>query len=111
MTEGDILITRIPQDISGKMRPVLFLRRMPTYNDILVRAISTQQHQLIPGFDLLLNETSTSFQSTGLLKSSVIRLSALAVLPSENIPGSIGKINNTDLRVLKSNLANYLLKQ
>jgi len=111
MIEGDILITRIPKDVSGKMRPVLFLRRMPSYNDILVCAISTQQYQLIQGFDLLLSETSTSFKSTGLLKTSVIRLSALAVLPSENIPGSIGKINNADLQVLKTNLATYPLKK
>ena len=111
MNEGDILITRIPQDISGKLRPVVFLRRMPSYNDILVCAISTQQHQLVEGFDLLLSETSATFKSTGLLKTSVIRLSALAVLPSENIPGSIGKINNADLQVLKINLATYLLKK
>ncbi len=105
MNEGDIFITTIPQDVSGKMRPVLFLRRMPSYNDILVCAISTQQYQLIQGFDLLLSETSTSFKSTGLLKTSVIRLSALAVLPSER------KINNADLQVLKINLATYLLKK
>ena len=111
MTEGDILITRIPQDTSGKIRPVLFLRRMPSYNDILVCAISTQQHQLIKDFDILLNEKSSAFKSTGLLKTSVIRLSALAVLPSEIIPGSIGKINNADLQILKPNLATYLLKK
>ncbi|MEO6406645.1 MAG: type II toxin-antitoxin system PemK/MazF family toxin [Ferruginibacter sp.] len=111
MIEGDILIAKIPQDISGKIRPVLFLRRLPSYNDILVCAISTQQHQFIKDFDLLLNETSPEFKSTGLLKTSIVRLSSLAVLSLETIPGSIGRVNNADLQMLKNNLASHLLRK
>ncbi|MEO7485179.1 MAG: type II toxin-antitoxin system PemK/MazF family toxin [Ferruginibacter sp.] len=111
MTEGDILIAKIPQDISVKIRPVLFLRRLPSYNDILVCAISTQQHQLIKDFDILLSEASPEFKSTGLLKASVIRLSALAELSLETIPGSIGKVSNSHLQMLKNKLASYLLRK
>ena len=43
MKEGDVLLTELPQaDGARKLRPVLFLRRMPPFQDFLVCGISSQ---------------------------------------------------------------------
>ncbi len=55
MNNGSIALARIPQDLTGKLRPILLLKRMPKYNDFLVCAISSQLHQYVPYFDILLH--------------------------------------------------------
>ena len=54
MKSGAIVLTIIPQDNQQKTRPVLILKVLPKYNDFLVCAISSQLHQLIPNFDLII---------------------------------------------------------
>jgi mRNA interferase MazF len=106
--EGDITLAHIPQDSSGKKRPVLILKQLPKYNDFLICAISTQVHQYIIGFDLKIDSGDEDFPDTGLSSTSVIRLSSLAVVALENLPGKIGHINSIKLRQLLKNLAEYL---
>jgi len=97
MREGEIALASLPQvDGSYKLRPVLLLRQLPGYNDFLVYGISTQVHQLIKDFDELLDVNDGQFSNTGLRQSSIIRLGFLAVIPSNKILGSIGKIDCTD---------------
>jgi mRNA interferase MazF len=64
--------------------------------------------QLIANFDELIDETSDSFIQTGLRQSSIIRLGFLAVIPKNNIPGSIGRIDKTVHESLLKRLAEYL---
>ncbi len=75
MNEGQIILARLSQ-ANGKikLRPVLILKQMPKFYDLLVCGISTQLHNYINGFDELLNENDDYFSNTGLLKSSIIRL-------------------------------------
>lgn len=80
-------------DGNFKLRPVLVLKQLPGVNDFLVCGISTQLHQLIRGFDELIDEKSNHFIQTGLHQSSIIWLGFLAVIPENKIPGSIGSIN------------------
>jgi mRNA interferase MazF len=111
MKPGDIVLTVIPQDGQKKTRPVLILKILPKYNDYLVCAISSQLHQYIPGFDLMLDEKHEAFRASSLNTISVFRLSALAVLPKQDIIGSIGHLRK-DLHLnLLQNLAKYLLAE
>ncbi len=110
MREGDIVLANLPQsDGSFKLRPVLLLKQLPGYNDFLVCGISTQVHQLIVEFDELLDINENNFIQTGLRQSSIIRLSFLAVMPTNKIPGSIGKIESSLHKSLLKRLATYLL--
>lgn len=110
MKAGDITLAKIPQDISGKLRPVLLLKQMPKYNDFLVCAITSQLHQYVPDFHLIIDQASTSFKHTGLKSSSVIRLGSLAVLPVANLAGSIGYLETVFYQRLINNLTSYLSK-
>lgn len=111
MKPGDIVLTIIPQDDQQKKRPVLILKILPKYNDFLVCAVSSQLHQQIPGFDLVLDEKHEAFTASRLKTSSVFRLSNLAVLSKKDIIGTIGSLR-TDLHLkLLKTLAEYILAQ
>lgn len=111
MKPGDIVLTIIPQDDQQKIRPVLILKILPKYNDFLVCAVSSQMHQHIPGFDLLLETIHPAFTASGLRASSVFRLSNLAVLSKEEIVGTIGLLQkDLHLQLLKT-LSDYILAE
>ena len=111
MKASDIALTILPQDDKRKRRPVLILAQMPGFGDFLVCAISTQLHQFINGFDLGLEKNDSSFGDTGLLENSLIRLSNLAVIPSQDIVGVIGKLEIDKFNFLIKNLTTHLLKR
>ena len=105
MKEKEIVLTKIVQsDGNFKLRPVLVLRKMPTYDDFLVCGISTQLHQEIKNFDAIL-EVNTQ---TNLKSKSLIRLSFLAVLPSKELVKSIGVIDTVLHNLLLNRLSKYL---
>ena len=105
MKEKEIVLTKIVQsDGNFKLRPVLVLRKMPTYDDFLVCGISTQLHQEIKDFDVTL-EANTQ---TNLKSKSLIRLSFLAVLPSKELIKTIGAIDTTLHNLLLNRLSDYL---
>ena len=111
MKASDIALTILPQDEKRKRRPVLILTKMPGFGDFLVCAISTQLHQFIRGFDLILEKEDPFFSETGLLENSLIRLSNLAVIPSQDIVGAIGKLEMSKFTALITNLTTHLLKK
>lgn len=52
MTEGDVALAALPQaDGKTKLRPVIVLRAMPPYGDLLVCGVSTQARHAVSGFD------------------------------------------------------------
>jgi mRNA interferase MazF len=81
---------------------------MPKYQDFLVCGISTQLKQYIPDFDEIVSSDDDDFQSSGLVSSSVIRLSFL--ITRNNIIGSIGLISTERHKRLLHNLSQYLIK-
>jgi mRNA interferase MazF len=109
MKEGDVILTPLEQ-VDGKVknRPAIILREMPPHKDFLVCGISTQLHQLVPGFDEMLKIGDEDFVSSGLISDSVIRLGFLAVLPRKRIIGSIGEISSDRHKRLLNRLAAYL---
>lgn len=110
MQEGDVILTPLPQaDGRIKNRPALVLRQMPPFGDFLVCGISTQLHQRVNNFDEIITSDDNDFALSGLLADSLIRLGFLAVLPSSQIAGSIGKISPERHRRLLQTLSNYLI--
>lgn len=87
----------------------IMLKQMPPFNDWLLCGVSTQLHQEVKDFDILLNGKEGYFPTTGLLKSSIIRLGFLAVLPSAKILGKIGEVPN-DIRNLALERLSHHLK-
>lgn len=110
MKAADIVLTVIPQDDLQKKRPVLILKTLPKFNDLLVCAILSQVHQLVPDFDLLLEENHAAFSASGLKTTSIFRLGSLAVLPPSDIIGTIGSLRIDLYKRLLQNFADFLLK-
>jgi mRNA interferase MazF len=109
MEAGQVIIAELPQsDGKRKPRPALLLKRMPGRGDWLVCGISSQLHEYIKGFDLLLDTQHPDYAQSGLLESSVIRLGFLAVIPSGQIKGGIGALGKSTYALLMSNLTKYL---
>jgi mRNA interferase MazF len=110
MKEADIVLTPIPQaDGKIKNRPVILLRELPPYQDFLVCGVSTQLHQQVEGFDDIISPCDPDFAVSGLRSQSLIRLSFLAVLPRNQIIGSIGAISSERHQRLLKTLSDYLV--
>ncbi len=109
VSEGDIVVARLPQaDGGAKLRPVMLLRELPGFGDFLVCGVSSQFHQAIQGFDIVLDAGAEDFAITGLRVSSVVRLAFLAVVPVVNMKRHLGRIAPNVLEVLQKNLAQHL---
>jgi len=110
MQEADVVLTPMPQaDGIIKNRPVILLRELPPYRDFLVCGISTQLHQQVPDFDDIISPSDPDFSATGLRSQSLIRLGFLAVLPRNQIIGSIGAISSERHQRLLKTLSDYLV--
>ena len=109
MKQGDIILVPMQQsDGELKNRPAVFLKEMPVYRDILVCGISTQLHQVVPNFDEMITAEDHDFQSSGLVRESLVRLGYIAVIPRRRILGSIGSISIERCQRLLNRLSNYL---
>lgn len=112
MKQGNIILFPIQQaDGKLKARPVLLLKQLPGHGDWLGCGISSQLHEFIHGFDLLLDASHADFEASGLKVPEIIRLGFLSSIPSKKIPGSIGKISDPTVKQLLKNLSDYLLKE
>ncbi len=93
----------------GKPRPVLLVAPVPgPYEDWLICMISTQLHQALAGFDEVIDQDASDFQSSGLKVASVIRVARLAVVPSRMFIGSIGEISPERLRRIRRARVNWI---
>ena len=111
MKPGDIVLISLPQsDKKIKKRPVLLLKKMPGFGDWLVCGISTQLHQYIPNFDVIIDRNHPDFKPSGLLAPSVVRLTFIAIIPASDIPGSIGSLGTDALTKIVNNLIDFLKK-
>ena len=108
--EADVVLTPIPQaDGTTKNRPAILLRELPPYRDFLVCGVSTQLNQQVPGFDDIISPSDSDFAASGLRSQSLIRLGFLAVLPRNQIIGSIGAISSERHQRLLKTLSDYLV--
>jgi len=112
MEEGDIALAPIPQaDGRIKNRPVIILRELPPYNDLLVCGVSSQLQQYVQNFDEFISPSDPDFNESSLKVASVVRLGFLAVLPRNSIAGSMGKISPQRHKRLLKTLSDYLLEK
>jgi mRNA interferase MazF len=110
MNEAQVALASLPQaDGAKKTRPVLLLRQLPRFGDFLACGVSTQIHQEVAGFDDVIHPSDEDFSSSGLISTSIFRLGFLAVLPSQRVLGSIGRISTARHRRLLERLAGYLV--
>jgi len=109
MKPGDVLLTIMPQaDGSQKARPVLFLCRVPPFDDFLVCGITTQIGNAIPNLDEIVSASDADFKATGLKATSLIRTAYLALLPAARFNGRIGSVTEARHKRLLSALATFL---
>lgn len=112
MEEGFIVKVQLPQpDGSFKLRPALILKKMRSYDDLLLCGISSQLHQYKTGFDELINEQHPDYKTSGLIKPSVVRLGLINTMSSSRIEGKLGEIAATTHQRLLGNLAAFLKKE
>jgi mRNA interferase MazF len=110
--DGQVVLFTFPQtdQIVGKVRPALLIRRLPgSHDDWLVCMISTRIHQQVAGLDEVITDTDPEFRAMGLRKPSVIRVTRLAVVAAETLHGSVGQLTTTRLQSIRARLANWIL--
>lgn len=108
MKDGDILLTPLRQaDGAIKDRPVLLLRHMPPFSDLLVCGISTQL-QRAAELDETIGPGDSDFATSRLKAPSLIRLGYLAVLPAKEFKGKIGTVSRSRHQRLLTRLAEFL---
>lgn len=108
---GQSVLFRFPRTdlVVGKLRPALLISEAPgPYDDWLICMISSQLHQQIEGFDELIEEGDTDFQQSGLKKTSVVRISRLAVVEGDVLEGSIGRISSDRMQRIRRRLADWI---
>ncbi len=111
MKEGDVVIVTMPQaNGSIKNRPIIVLREMPPFQDMLVCGVSTQLHQKVKNFDETVAPTNSDFAASSLVGKSLIRLGFLTVVPQSQIVGVIGLISSTRHRRLLEKLSSHLIQ-
>jgi mRNA interferase MazF len=111
LKEGDVIVAPMLQaDGTIKSRPVVILREMPPFGDLLVCGVSTQLRQFTPGFDELMVRSDSDFAASGLMAESVIRLGFLGVKSKKVSPGSIGAISPARHQRLLQKLSAYLIR-
>jgi len=110
MTEGDVVLTPVPQANGQiKNRPAIVLREMRPYGDLLVCGVSTQLSQRVPSFDEVILPADADFAASGLISASLIRLGFLAIVPRRSVAGSIGAISPERHKRLLKTLSDYLI--
>ena len=110
--DGQIVLFAFPQtdQIAGKLRPALVLRRVPgTHDDWLVCMISSRLRCEVPGVDEILQHTDHDFRATGLKLNSVVRTTRLAVVAAAGFHGAIGNLSEDRLTRIRSRLADWIL--
>lgn len=109
--EGQRVLFKFPQtnQALGKLRPALVIRRLPgPYDDWLICMISSQLTQQISEFDEVINEKSEDFKQSGLQKSSIVRISRLAVVDKNVLLGTLGSISSERLNNIKSKIVGWI---
>jgi mRNA interferase MazF len=110
MQEGDVVLAPMPHaDGTSKIRPVVILRMLPPFGDLLVCGISTQLQQEVAGFDERIGSASPDFAGSGLKAESLIRLGHIVAIPKTTIGGTVGFISTERHHRLLQTLADYLI--
>jgi len=111
ISEGQIVLFKFPQtdQITGKLRPALILRRLPgQYNDWLLCMVSSHLDQRVPDFDGIITPNDSDFKESGLKVPSLIRIGRLAVVDGDILLGKLGQVDGQRLRRIVQKLSQWL---
>lgn len=111
MKPGDVILVPIPQIAGGasKLRPALLLATLPgPYQNLLLCGISTQLQQLQTDWDEVVRPADPDYQTSGLHRTSAIRLSYLYAADHREIAGVIGRVDHARLERLLTRLTDHL---
>jgi mRNA interferase MazF len=111
ISEGQIVLFTFPQtdQITGKLRPALILRRLPgQYNDWLRCMVSSHLDQRVPDFDEIITPNDSDFKESGLKVPSLIRIGRLAVVDGDILLGKLGQVDGQRLRRIVQKLSQWL---
>jgi mRNA interferase MazF len=112
MKPGDVVLISLPQIAGGpsKLRPALVLAFLPgSFQNLLLSGISTQLRDLEPDWDELVEAADADFSTSGLHRTSAIRLSYLYAADPREISGVVGRIADDRLQRLRERLASHLM--
>lgn len=111
MTPGSIVKVALQQN-DGRLifRPALVLFTVPPYDDIVVCGISKSIDLEVNGFDLVIDESHSDFQVSGLKYAGLIRLGFLTTLSLDRIEGRLGYVSADVLSRLQKRLSNHIVK-
>lgn len=113
MNPGDIVLLRFPQaDLSvGKLRPALVIAITPgRHSDLLLALITSRSHQIVAGFDEVIEPFEADYTLTGLKTRSVIRLARLVSVETSVINARLGNISKKRLLMIRQKLVDWLAK-
>jgi len=111
ISEGQIVLFKFPQtdQITGKLRPALILRRLPgQYNDWLLCMVSSHLDQRVPDFDEIITPNDSDFKESGLKVPSLIRIGRLAVVDGDILLGKLGQVDGQRLGRIVQKLSQWL---
>jgi len=107
---GDVVVFRFPNSnfSKSKSRPAILLKKLPYgFDDWLICMVTTQLDLCIDGFDEVIKTESDDFTQSGLLSTSGIRITRLAVVEGQILVGKIGEISSQRLNRIKQNLSTW----
>lgn len=110
--DGQFVLFSFPQtdQVTGKLRPALILRRLPgAHDDWLVCMVTSQLRHEIPGVDEVIRDADPDFPDTGLKTTSLIRVSRIAVVSSELLHGVMGNLSEERVTRIRTRLAHWIL--
>lgn len=106
------MLIRLPQAGGAlKLRPALVLAILPgPYQNVLICGVSTQLRNVVPGWDEIIDASEPGFSTTGLRRTSAIRLSYLYAAEQTDLAGAIGAIDPARLKLLQHRLGALLVQ-
>lgn len=107
MIKNSIVLVPFPFDdfSSSKVRPVICLTpEIGKFKHIIVAFISSNVKNQDELFDILIEKETESFDKTGLITDSIIKLHRLTTIPKKLIKRKLGEANPILVKKIKSNL-------
>jgi mRNA interferase MazF len=108
---GTIVLCEFPftDKVAIKLRPCLIVASVPgEFDDFLTCMITTNLTRAIESVDEIIGSDDNDFLSSGLKKSSVLRICRIAVINKSIMKGRLGNISPDRLLRIRTCLADWV---
>lgn len=94
---GDFILVPFPNSdlTSGKLRPALVLYEDANENEVTIAYISSKIPLILSPCDVLVKKGTHSFEESGLMMNSVIKLNKIASIKSYLVAGLLGSADES----------------